>query len=424
MRERIIIYTIMVCVIPIAGEFRIFQLEGTMRVSLGTPVFFFFLLWSKKVQPVSAGLTAGISVTLFRTFLSAISSNNIGLGDGFLLNFPVFFYYFVYGTLFQIFKVRSKMDHSIIVGFLGTIIEVISSIIELFFRAYFIQDTFSIKKMFLIVVIALIRSFFVLLLFNNLILYEVKKAEKERRKRTEKMLVNTSNLYVELVQLKKSMQNTEQLTKDCYDLYRELIREKSPNGISKKALQIAGKVHDIKKDHQRIYAGLRKLIKREKITDLMEIDDILNVVISSNSSYSDLLGKSIHFSTIVWGNQEKYHAFSLLSIINNLVSNAVESIEKTGHIAINAIRDSNLLMIKVSDDGPGILKENRDLVFLPGFTTKFDSTGNSSTGIGLSYVKDFVEQLGGTMKLECDDDSHVTTFILTIPVKHLNESGR
>lgn len=422
MREKLIICFIMIIVVPIAGEFKFFPLDGTLRVSLGTPVFFFFLLWSRKKHSAFLGLVAGISVCLFRIFLSTTFLENISFEAAFIEHFPAFFYYFIYGSLFQIFMVREHLDHPIRIGLLGTTMEIISTIIEVSFRVILGEDKITFYWLILMIIIAIIRSFFVVLLFNNLILYEVKKSERAQRKRNEKMLIHLSNLYVEMIQLKKSMHNTEQLTKYCYDLYRSLKNENGYNTLTKAALQIAGEVHDIKKDHQRIYAGLLNLIEREKMADYMKIQEIMNVIVCSNTSYMNLLERSITFSVKVKGEHPKYHACSLLSIINNLVANAVESIKETGNISIAVSRNNNDLIIEVSDDGPGISKKNQKLIFQPGFTTKFDSTGKASSGIGLTYVKDFIEQHGGTIQLVDEERSLFTTFILAIPIEQLNES--
>src|SRR5690625_6929667 len=75
-----------------------------------------------------------------------------------------------------------------------------------------------------------------------------------------------------------------------------------------------------------------------------------------------------------------------LSIINNLVTNAIEAIDTIGTIHINLINSNKKLIIEISDNGPGIKDAHTDIIFEPGFTTKYDQNGNASTGIGLSYV--------------------------------------
>lgn len=419
MKEKIIICIIMIFVIPIAGEFKFFPLEGTLRVSLGTPVFFFFLLWFKKSKPYYMGMIAGASSVLFRTLLLVVTEG-VAIEFALVQNIAAFFYYFTYGILFTIFKVRSFYHSPMIIGLLGVGMEVLSSLVEIAIRVYYHQMIFTFKGFLLIVIIAFIRSYFVIGLFNILILNEIRHREIEQRKRNEQMLLHISNLYIEMIQLKKSLFNTEQLMKDCYQLYRSLLEKEENETAAKKALQIAGEAHDIKKDHQRIYAGLLKLMNHEFVSDYMYVEEIIDVIVSSNKSYAEMLNKDIRFSIEINGNHPPYHAFSLLSLLNNLVSNSVEAIKESGHIHIKVNREHQILLVKVTDNGPGIPKKRRELIFNPGYTTKFDSKGKSSNGIGLTYVKSFVEDLGGTIQLD-DEDSQTTTFILTIPIKRLNE---
>ncbi len=81
------------------------------------------------------------------------------------------------------------------------------------------------------------------------------------RKQNEHMLMLISNLYEETIHLKKTLKNAENITKESYDLYRELKalekRENQPlvltQQYSQKALRIAGEMHEVKKDNQRIF---------------------------------------------------------------------------------------------------------------------------------------------------------------------------
>ena len=53
--------------------------------------------------------------------------------------------------------------------------------------------------------------------------------------------------------------------------------------LRQQALQIAGEVHDVKKDNQRIFAGLSKLISDESFTDYMSVHELVNIIIRANA---------------------------------------------------------------------------------------------------------------------------------------------
>lgn len=80
-----------------------------------------------------------------------------------------------------------------------------------------------------------------------------------------------SNLYEETVHLKKTLKTTEKVTNDSYQLYREMKGKDVQ--LSGRILRLAGEIHEVKKDNQRIFAGLSKLISNESLRDYMRASD-------------------------------------------------------------------------------------------------------------------------------------------------------
>ncbi|KAA2301777.1 ATP-binding protein, partial [Clostridioides difficile] len=57
-----------------------------------------------------------------------------------------------------------------------------------------------------------------------------------------------------------------------------------------------------------------------------------------------------------------------------------------------------------------------DVIFEPGYTTKFNEVGIAATGIGLSHVRDIVQSLAGQIKVEsAPPRARGTTFRIAIP---------
>lgn len=420
MREKLLAYLFMIIAVPIAGELKFYPIDGDIRVSLGTPVFFFILLWSRKIHPIPSGLLVGVAVVLFRIILHGIQTDSLQLLDAFYLHSPVFFYYSFYAALFYFFKINTLYERPFFIGLLGVVIEIIASMIEISFRYFYSHMPITLSTILLIGGIGIFRSFFVLGFFNILILRETKLAEEQQRKRNEEILLLVSNLYVEMSQLKKTTKNTEELTSACYGLYRDL-KELQQNQKAQSALKIAGQMHEIKKDSQRIYAGLSKLLVKENLNDYMSIEKIIAIIISSNKSYGEMLEKSINYTVHTSGNHPYYRTFVLFSLINNLVANAVEAIIEQGQIKLTVTKAGDMVKIIVSDNGSGISAKNKPLIFEPGFTTKFDDTGMASNGIGLSHIKNVIENIGGAINLL--DTSETTTFEIQLPVASLIQEG-
>jgi two-component system sensor histidine kinase YcbA len=225
---------------------------------------------------------------------------------------------------------------------------------------------------------------------------------------------------VEKVQLEKSAKNAEELTSACYMLYRELKKQNNQEQ-AQAMLKIAGELHEIKKDNQRIYAGLSKLMAKENLDDYMNIEEIIQVITHSNQNYGEILGKTIDYKVNIAGEHPRYRTFVLLSLINNLVANAVEAIHQTGQIVLTVERINDRIKIRIHDNGSGISPKNKAFIFEPGFTTKFDHNGIASNGIGLSYIKNIIEHNGGEIKLIDSTKTEGTTFDILLPVASLTE---
>ncbi len=69
------------------------------------------------------------------------------------------------------------------------------------------------------------------------------------------------------------------------------------------------------------------------------------------------------------------------------------------------------VMLRISDNGSGIKKENLRKVFSHGFTTK--AKGH---GFGLHSSANYMTEMGGKIEVQNRDDDRGAAFILKIPV--------
>jgi two-component system sensor histidine kinase YcbA len=425
MKENVYILLLMLVMVPIAGELKFHPFNDDFRVSFGTTAFFFFLLWIRKIPSYLTGVLVGIVIMVFRIGLDWLFADGFDFSASYRLHLPAFFFYVTYASLFSLLRINRHHHLPLLVGLLGTVTELAANMMELALRSQVLDDVITLPVVGQIAAIALIRSFFVLSFFNMIQLRQAKWMEEQQRSRHEHTLMLISNLYEESVQLKKTLQHVEEITRDCYDLYRQL-KESAATGhevYAQRALRIAGQVHEVKKDNQRIYAGLSKMISHENATDYMNMNELIGIIIRTNEKYARLLGKEITFVSEVSTTHPFYHITTTLSLLNNLVTNAVEAIPKQGNITIEVREDWEWIEFRVSDNGEGITVKDKELLFKPGFTTKFDSSGKPSTGIGLSYVKELVESLHGTIILTENHLPDETIFVIRMPISSLIQKG-
>ncbi len=79
----------------------------------------------------------------------------------------------------------------------------------------------------------------------------------------------------------------------------------------------------------------------------------------------------------------------------NLLLNAVQAIDGTGHVVIECGSEERVAYISVKDTGAGIEKEELEKIFEPYYSTK-----KFGMGLGLAITKRFVEAHGGTISIE------------------------
>lgn len=104
----------------------------------------------------------------------------------------------------------------------------------------------------------------------------------------------------------------------------------------------------------------------------------------------------------------------LEQIILNLINNAIDALPKGGLLSIHSdsIHDSKIVL-KISDNGIGIPKENLQKIFEPFYTTKSEKEG---TGLGLSITYALVNELGGDIEVSSELGKG-TTFKIYLPIK-------
>jgi two-component system sensor histidine kinase VicK len=109
-----------------------------------------------------------------------------------------------------------------------------------------------------------------------------------------------------------------------------------------------------------------------------------------------------------------------LSIINNLVSNAIKFTPEQGRIHLHVEQQKDSVLITVKDNGIGIPEKYHSVLF-DKFTKARRSglQGEESVGLGMSIVKRLVEMHQGKIWFE-SKEGEGTTFFVEIPRKEIS----
>ena len=263
------------------GEIKIIPFEDVpFRFGLGSIIFFFALL-IRPLPIVWTGILTGLFVVIERSFLDALLYNH-SLGSQLLEHLPAGVFYVTYALCFKLIRLEDLKKQPLLLGLCGTAFEIISNTLEHVTTELLLaaeQETFS--SFLIFIVVGLLRSFFVVGVYSIITL-------TEQKKQLHQLMAIHSELYVEALYIQKSMYQVEQLTASSYQLYKKI--KPLDVALSKDALTIAQEIHEIKKDHERIYAGLSKITNTEYKTTFY-LSDLLSFIVEANENYAVHLKK-------------------------------------------------------------------------------------------------------------------------------------
>ncbi|MDD5897412.1 MAG: HAMP domain-containing sensor histidine kinase [Clostridia bacterium] len=106
----------------------------------------------------------------------------------------------------------------------------------------------------------------------------------------------------------------------------------------------------------------------------------------------------------------------LTQVIYNLMENASKYTQEGGTIRVRLVRSGRDAILTVSDNGPGIPKEDQAHIFDRFYRVdKARSRDTGGTGLGLSIVHQMVLMHGGTVSVE-SEEGNGATFTVELPI--------
>lgn len=107
----------------------------------------------------------------------------------------------------------------------------------------------------------------------------------------------------------------------------------------------------------------------------------------------------------------------LISIIQNIVSNAIKHTDKGGSITVSANTQEGKLIVQVKDTGIGMSKEIMEKLFTPQMKTLSETRKqHKGAGVGLLLVKGFLEKNDGEIWVE-SIEGEGSSFYFTLPIE-------
>lgn len=106
----------------------------------------------------------------------------------------------------------------------------------------------------------------------------------------------------------------------------------------------------------------------------------------------------------------------LTQVVYNLMDNAIKYTQDGGIIRVRLIRSGRDAILSITDNGPGIPKEDQAHIFDRFYRVdKARSRDTGGTGLGLSIVHQMVLMHGGSVSVD-SEEGHGATFTVELPI--------
>jgi two-component system, sensor histidine kinase YcbA len=408
--------------ITLASMVFIYPFDSPFRFTLGIAVLSTLLLYFEQLPVIPTALLSGIMIVVLRTAIY-FSLGNYDLQEAILRNFPAFFYYLSYGISFHALRLREHVTNVPILILALSITDVISNLVEILIRAELTGKNFEVIFA-SIIAVAIFRTVVAVYGYYTLKKYHAFVLAEDQLLRYAKLTVMIAKLRAELFYLKKSSQDIEIIMEKSYWLYNHLhVKETDESHPEKssaiQALTIARSIHEVKKDYSRVITGIENIIKPSTVGEGMLLSEIFFIIEQNTTRYLSILDKKIHITFEFTDDFITNKHYTIVSILDNLITNAIEACSDEGKIRITQTITNHSVVFQIEDNGSGISSTDFDIIFKPGYSTKFSPhTGKMSTGLGLVHVKNLASALGGAISVTSQPNIS-TVFTVAIPAHQL-----
>lgn len=148
----------------------------------------------------------------------------------------------------------------------------------------------------------------------------------------------------------------------------------------------------------------------------IKLTDYINKVFESLNETANI--NTIHLNHEIESNISVFaDGKMLISILQNIVSNAIKHTEKDGSVTISATTQDDKIIVRIQDNGIGMSQEIMEKLFTPQMKRLSKSRKkNKGAGIGLLLVKGFLEKNGGEIWVE-STEGEGSSFYFTLLIE-------
>ena len=388
--------------VGISAQIHIGILESDFVVSAGI-LFFVTLVYHYDVNPIPTGILSGIMVYILRLLIFSINNDSLDT-VAFAYMFEILFY-LSYSIIYYILMRKDIGENLARVFLVLMVCDFGANFIEITVRSLVNYNMSFFSSEITLMIVSIIRSsiiWLVLFIFDQ---YGMLLLRKEHEERYKKLLWISSKLKSEMYWIEKNMDNIEEVMTTSYALYNKINNDQDKEEWSNMALNIARDIHEVKKENALVIRGVKEITEGEISDKGISLNDIINILKETMEKEARRSGNYIKFEFETGPDFHTKKHYLLMSILRNLIMNSMDALTNEGYEKKISVRhylkaDNHLFIVE--DNGPGISGKDLKSIFSPGFSTKINyDTGEINRGLGLSIVKDIVEEkLNGRVEVE------------------------
>ena len=380
-------------IMALLSEIHLYFLLPNFRVSVAIILFPVSLYYFNNLSTIFTASLTSIFVYITRLITSFFT--NHFLSNLPLAYFPEIFFYVFYGVFYWVFNEKNerfepgKMFRILILcDYLANVMEILIGQPDKVFNFHLHAGLLA---------VALLRSGASIIIISVIKFYKLLLLKEEHAERYRKLLVLSSQLKSEVFWMEKNMHHIEKTMTEAYKLFENINCDEKQDTWSQSALTIAKDIHEIKKEYALVVRGVMDITESKFKNEGMYLQDMLDILKKSINDDANIKSKNV---SLYFSYDENFYTtkhYYLMSIFRNLMNNSIDALEegKEGNsIYFKQRSEGDKLIFTIEDTGCGIEKEDIDCIFSPGYSTKINyDTGEINRGIGLSLVKEIIEEV-------------------------------
>jgi signal transduction histidine kinase len=153
----------------------------------------------------------------------------------------------------------------------------------------------------------------------------------------------------------------------------------------------------------------------EMSLEKLDVKEIIDSVVGDLAGYAQRHQFEIDSSGLTPGIAIEGDRMRVRQVFQNLIDNSIKYSRHPGKLQMSSKQENGKVELTFADNGIGIPKIEQPKLFERFYrASNTAKTASSGSGLGLYIVKSIIEQLGGSIKVESEEEVG-TTFFVTLP---------